>query len=96
MPRSLQDLLRMIPDPRGRRGRVYPLYGLLAVLILAVMHGENSLLGMWEWAKEREARMVNQAAFWVLPTFDSTTSSCYLVVAKPTIEQRGRRDTNIP
>jgi hypothetical protein len=62
MARSLLDLLQMIPDPRGRRGRVYPLYGLLAVLILAAMHGENSLLGMWEWAKEREARLVNQVA----------------------------------
>jgi len=60
MSRSLLDLLRRIPDPRARRGRVYPLYGLLAVLILAAMHGENSLLGMWEWAKQREARLVNQ------------------------------------
>lgn len=65
MPRSLLDLLQRIPDPRGRRGRVYPLYGLLAVLILAAMHGENSLLGMWEWAKEREARLVNQAVLGV-------------------------------
>lgn len=59
MKKSLLEQLQTIPDPRSRRGRVYPLYGLLAVLILAAMHGENSLLGMWQWAKEREERLVN-------------------------------------
>lgn len=56
---SLLALLRTIPDPRSRHGRIYPLYGLLAVLILAAMHGENSLLGMWQWAKAREEKLVN-------------------------------------
>ena len=58
--RSFLDLLRAIPDPRSRRGRIYPLYGMLAVLVLAAMHGENCLLGMWQWAKEREARLVKE------------------------------------
>jgi len=67
--RSLLDLLRTIPDPRSRRGRVHPLYGMLAVLILAAMHGETSLLGMWQWAKEREARLVNEEhlGLWARP-----------------------------
>jgi len=36
-------------DPRSRRGRRYPLQGLLAMLILGALHGEQSLRGMWMW-----------------------------------------------
>ena len=36
-------------DPRSRRGRRYPLQGLLGMLILAALHGEKSLRGMWMW-----------------------------------------------
>jgi len=34
--------LKTIPDPRSRRGRQYPLFGLLAIVLLAAMHGERS------------------------------------------------------
>ena len=34
--------LTTIPDPRRRRGRQYPLFGLLAIVLLAAMHGERS------------------------------------------------------
>ena len=40
-------------DPRSRRGRRYPLGGVLAMLILAALHGEKSLRGMWMWACKR-------------------------------------------
>ncbi len=71
--RSLLEQLRTVPDPRSRHGRVYPLYGMLAVLILAAMHGENSLLGMWQWAKEREERLVNfmPLGLWARPHLPS-------------------------
>ncbi len=36
--------LEAIPNPRHRRGRRYPLYGLLAVVILAAMHPSQSPL----------------------------------------------------
>jgi len=36
-------------DPRSRRGRRYPLQGLLGMLILGALHGEKSLRGMWMW-----------------------------------------------
>jgi len=45
--------LTTIPDPRRRRGRHYPLYGLLAIALLAAMHGERSLRGVWRWACAR-------------------------------------------
>ena len=34
--------LKTIPDPRRRRGRHYPLFGLLAIVLRAAMHGERS------------------------------------------------------
>ncbi|MFN3741973.1 MAG: transposase family protein [Anaerolineales bacterium] len=60
---SLLSLLKTIPDPRSRRRREYPLHGMLAILILAAAHGENSLRGMWQWAREREEKLLN---FWPL------------------------------
>ncbi len=56
--RTVLEALKTIPDPRQRQGRQYPLYGLLAVLLLAAMHGEHSLRGMWLWAKRREKEIL--------------------------------------
>ena len=55
---TVLEALKTIPDPRQRQGRQYPLYGLLAVLLLAAMHGEHSLRGMWLWAKRREKEIL--------------------------------------
>ncbi|HEY57659.1 MAG TPA: transposase family protein [Anaerolineae bacterium] len=74
--RSLLEQWRMMPDPRSRHGRIYPRYGMLAVLILAAMHGENSLLGMWPRAKERKERLVNfmPLGLWARPHLPSPGS----------------------
>lgn len=37
---------------------MYPLYGILAVLLLAAMHGQTSLRGMWQWGEKRAERLV--------------------------------------
>jgi len=47
--RSLLGELARRADTRSRRGRRYPLDGLLAMLILGALHGEKSLRGMWMW-----------------------------------------------
>jgi len=41
---SILETLKQIEDKRSRRGRIYPLHGILAMLLLAAMHGERSLL----------------------------------------------------
>ena len=43
---NVLQALKSIADPRKRQGRQYPFYGLLAILLLAAMHGERSLRGM--------------------------------------------------
>ncbi len=62
MSKSVLQALKSIPDVRGRQGRQYPLYGLLAILLLAAMHGERSLRGMWLWARERERILLSYPA----------------------------------
>ena len=46
---GLLSKLGRLADPRGNRGRRYPLDGLLAMLILGALNGEKSLRGMWIW-----------------------------------------------
>ena len=44
--------LAAVPDPRGRRGRRYPLPAVLAVAVCAVLAGARSLTAIGEWAAE--------------------------------------------
>lgn len=48
----LLDLLAQVPDPRKKRGRRYPLAGLLAVGIAAVIAGSRSFAAIGQWAAE--------------------------------------------
>jgi hypothetical protein len=50
-PDSLLGRLRMLPEPRRRQGRRYPLAAMLGLLLLAALHGESSLRGMWLWTR---------------------------------------------
>ncbi len=51
-PQSLLGRLHSLPDPRRREARVYPMPGLIAMLVMAAAAGESSLSGMWRWAVE--------------------------------------------
>jgi hypothetical protein len=63
-PRSLLGRLRSLPDPRRRQARVYPLPGLIAMLVLAAAAGESSLRGMWLWGVERWETIGDRLGFW--------------------------------
>jgi hypothetical protein len=52
-PDSLLGALAAIPDPRRRKGRRYPLPALLGLVLLAMLHGHDSLRGAWVWAHQR-------------------------------------------
>ena len=54
---SLLWRLRRVPDRRSRRGRMYPLPGVLGMLLLAAINGESSLRGMWLWGVRRWRRI---------------------------------------
>jgi predicted transposase YbfD/YdcC len=50
-PASLLDALRLVPDPRSRRGIRYPFSWLLAVCICAALSGDSSLQRIAECTK---------------------------------------------
>nr|WP_245603570.1 transposase family protein [Salinispora cortesiana] len=50
-PGLLQPLAE-VPDPRDARGRIYPLPGLLATAIAAVVSGSSRVLEIVEWAAD--------------------------------------------
>lgn len=49
--RSLLGYLSQVRDPRRGQGRRYPLPAVLGMLVLAALHGEGSLRGMWLWGQ---------------------------------------------
>jgi len=51
LPGSLLACLAQVPDPRHRRGVRYPLAGLLAVALGAVVAGARSFAAVGQWAK---------------------------------------------
>jgi len=51
--KSLWEVLRSLPDPRGRQGRRYPMATLLGLLFVAAMAGETTLRGMVQWIQAR-------------------------------------------
>jgi hypothetical protein len=61
--KSLFEWLGEVPDPRSRRGRTYPLRGLLAMLVLGALHGERSLRGMWMWGCKHWAQIARPLGF---------------------------------
>jgi hypothetical protein len=63
-PESLLGHLGRLPDRRRRQGRRYPVAAVLGMLILAALHGESSLRGMWLWAMARWARLWAPLGFW--------------------------------
>ncbi len=67
---DLLSRFKSIPDPRSRRRRQYAFHGLVAILVLAAAHNENSLRGMWQWAKERSDILLNFAPFDVWDNHD--------------------------
>ena len=61
--KSLFERLGELDDPRSRQGRMYPLRGLLAMLVLGALHGERSLRGMWMWGCKHWSEIARPLGF---------------------------------
>jgi len=55
---GLRTYLKQLNDPRASRGVRYSLVDLLTLLILAKLSGEDSMKGMAEWVRLREATLI--------------------------------------
>ncbi|MBE0699119.1 MAG: ISAs1 family transposase [Anaerolineaceae bacterium] len=61
--KSLMWHLKKVKDPRRREGLVYPLWGLLGMLILAGINGQKTLRSMWLWGAIRWERISRPLGF---------------------------------
>ncbi len=51
MARTLWEALGEVPDRRGRKGRQYPLQGVLGIAIAAMLAGANDLIAIFRWGR---------------------------------------------
>ncbi|WP_326782840.1 transposase family protein [Streptomyces sp. NBC_00151] len=58
--RRLRDYLRRVPDPRSRRGRWYPLVGLLLICACAVVSGARTITEITEWGQRATTTVLEQ------------------------------------
>jgi hypothetical protein len=58
------ERLSHVHDPRRRQGKRYRLPGLIGMLLLAALHGESSLRGMWLWGRGHWARIAEPLDLW--------------------------------
>jgi hypothetical protein len=63
-PGSVMEHLSRVRDPRRRQGKRYRLSGLIGMLLLAALHGESSLRGMWLWAQGQWGRIAEPLDLW--------------------------------
>jgi hypothetical protein len=58
MGKSLLDYLKEVPDHRGRQGKRYRLYTLLALVVLAAINGKSSLRSMVKWVQAHQEQLI--------------------------------------
>ena len=63
-PGSVMECLSRVHDPRRRQGKRYGLPGVIGMLLLAALHGESSLRGMWLWAEGQWERIAEPLDLW--------------------------------
>ena len=64
---SVMERLSHVHDPRRREGKRYNLSGLVGMLLLAAVNGEESLRGMWLWGCGAWAQIAEPFDLWGTP-----------------------------
>lgn len=57
---TLLGVLAQVPDPRERRGRRYPLAGVLTVAVCAVLAGARSFAAIGEWVADLDVEQLSR------------------------------------
>ena len=83
----LLDLLAQVPDPRKRRGRRYPLAGLLAVGIAAVIAGSRSFAAIGQWAANAGPEVLDALGAAVGPAEESTFRRVFALVSADVLDR---------
>jgi predicted transposase YbfD/YdcC len=83
----LLDLLAQVPDPRKRRGRRYPLAGLLAVGIAAVIAGSKSFAAIGQWAADAGPEVLAALGAACGPAEESTFRRVFALVSADVLDR---------
>lgn len=60
---SLLGRLQQVGDARRREGKIYPLWSILGMLVLAGLNGQKSLRSMWLWCAKRWGKISRPLGF---------------------------------
>lgn len=60
---SLLGHLQQVKDARRREGKIYPLWSMLGMLVLAALNGQKSLRSMWLWCSKRWGKISRPLGF---------------------------------
>ncbi len=60
---SLLGHLQRVQDGRRREGKIYPLWSMLGMLVLAALNGQKSLRAMWLWCEKRWGKISRPLGF---------------------------------
>ncbi len=83
----LLDLLAQVPDPRKRRGRRYPLAGLLAIAIAAVIAGSRSFAAIGQWASDAGPEVLAALGAASGPAEESTFRRVFSLVSADVLDR---------
>jgi hypothetical protein len=61
--RQLVEVLGEVPDPRGRRGRRYPLPAILTQTVAALLSGAQSLAAITQWGQVQRQEVVQALGY---------------------------------
>lgn len=64
---SVMERLSHVHDPRRREGKQYNLPGLVGMLLLAAVNGEENLRGMWLWGRGAWQQIAEPLDLWGTP-----------------------------
>lgn len=79
-PKSiLGRIIAQVPDPRSRRGRMYPLAAILGMLLLGALEGEGSLRGMWMRGRKYWSALTQRLGVIGLPNPPVLTTVWYVL-----------------
>jgi hypothetical protein len=63
-PLSLLEALAAVPDPRSRHGRRHPLHALLALTVLAMLHGCKGPTAIAQFGRDHGSALAYALGFW--------------------------------
>ena len=60
---SLLGHLQQVEDARRREGKIYPLWGMLGMLVLGALNGQKTLRSMWLWSAKHWGKISRPLGF---------------------------------